>query len=161
MYFFFFLGWGSSIKSHKCSGCTKRGDPGQGLVQGTSPYLLILETEEGWVERERERGRERGRERDGKGNREEQRQTEKHRPTIPPVCALTGWFLYVPWAKIEPATLVYQAGALTNEATWPGQSNSYFIWNFHHFEGISLVIIQRREIQQVQLLKLHCIFMVV
>ena len=81
MYFFFFLGWGSSIKSHRCSGCTKRGDPGQGLVQGTSPYLLILETEEGWVEREREGEREGERERERETERNRDRQTSPYHST--------------------------------------------------------------------------------
>ena len=33
--------------------------------------------------------------------------------------AFSGWFLYVTWLVIEPATLVYQDNALSNWAMWP------------------------------------------
>ena len=33
---------------------------------------------------------------------------EKHRPVVPLIYALIGWFLYVPWLGIKPATLAHQ-----------------------------------------------------
>ena len=67
------------------------------------------------------------RERESKGGereKERDRQTDKHRFVAPPICALIGWFLYVPWLEIEPATVVHEDDALTNEATRPGR-----MWN--------------------------------
>ena len=45
---------------------------------------------------------------------------ERHRFVGPLIYAFIGWFLYVPWLGIEPATLGYGDDSLTNWATWPG-----------------------------------------
>ena len=43
---------------------------------------------------------------------------EKDRFVVPLICAFMGCFAYVPWPGIEPATLEYRYGTLTNTATW-------------------------------------------
>ena len=49
------------------------------------------------------------------------RERERHQFVVPLIYSFIGWFLYVPWLGIEPATLVYWDDALTNWATCPGQ----------------------------------------
>ena len=52
--------------------------------------------------------------------RETDTETEKHPLVVPFMYAFLGWFLYVPWPGIKPATLAYGVITLTNWATWPG-----------------------------------------
>ena len=40
---------------------------------------------------------------------------EKHRFVVPLIYAFIGWFLYVPWLVIKPATLMYLDGALLSK----------------------------------------------
>ena len=60
--------------------------------------------------------------------KEEGRETHTHTHThwfvVPLIYAFMGWFLYVPWPGIEPATLAYWDDTLTNWATWPGPENA-------------------------------------
>ena len=45
---------------------------------------------------------------------------EKHQFVVPLISAFTGWFLYVAWLGIKPATLVYQDDTLTRPGlSWP------------------------------------------
>ena len=44
----------------------------------------------------------------------------RERSVAPLIHAFIGWFLYVPWLGIEPATLAHQDDALTTWATQPG-----------------------------------------
>ena len=44
---------------------------------------------------------------------------EKHQFVVPLICAFIGCFLYVPWPRIEPATLAYWDNTLTNWASLP------------------------------------------
>ena len=52
--------------------------------------------------------------------REREEGREKHQFVVPLSYAFIGWFLYVPWSKIEPATFLYWDNALTNWVTQPG-----------------------------------------
>ena len=46
---------------------------------------------------------------------------------VPLIYIFIGWFLYVPWPKIKPATLAYQGDVLTNWATQPGSLSVSYI----------------------------------
>ena len=59
--------------------------------------------------------REKGREREG------ERERRKHWSTVPLVYSFIGWFLYVPWLRIELATLTYQ-----DDTNWATQPRFYF-----------------------------------
>ena len=52
--------------------------------------------------------------------REKKREREKHQFVVPHIYAFIGWFLYVPWLGIEPATLAYWDDAPTNWASGQG-----------------------------------------
>ena len=49
-----------------------------------------------------------------------ERERERERFVVPFISAFIGWFLYVHWPGIEPATLAYGDNALINWATCPG-----------------------------------------
>ena len=51
---------------------------------------------------------------------EKERDRQRHQFVAPLIYALTGWFLYVSWPEVEPATLAYQDNTLTNWPTQPG-----------------------------------------
>ena len=56
----------------------------------------------------------------------ERRERGQHLLVIPLIYAFTDWFLYVPWPAIKPMTLANGDDALTNWATWPRRTRSYY-----------------------------------
>ena len=61
------------------------------------------------------------------GKRETDKEREKHQFVVPLIYAFIGWYLYVPWPVIQPATLVYWDNALTDWDTQPGHK-SFSFW---------------------------------
>ena len=47
---------------------------------------------------------------------------------VPLIYAFIGWFLYVPWLGLEPATSAHRDDTLTNWATWPGPGFNILKW---------------------------------
>ena len=54
-----------------------------------------------------------------KGDRRGETDRQRHQFVVPLIYAFIGWFLYVPWPGIKPATLACQDDAPTNWATQP------------------------------------------
>ena len=52
----------------------------------------------------------------------ERKRRGRHQFVVPLVYAFIGFFLYVPWLGIEPATLTYLDSTLTSWEMWPGPS---------------------------------------
>ena len=44
---------------------------------------------------------------------------------VPFIYVFIGCFLYLPWPKVKPTTLVYWDNSLTNWAIWPGLDNIF------------------------------------